>query len=63
MTRYGTVALPPMPPSVIGPPVFGVSLRSQRSAANNTSSTDLTKLPPSAPVKKTKKTVDRSCEK
>ena len=46
-----------MPPSVTSPPVFGVSLRSQRSATSNTSSTDTTKSPPSAPVKKTKKTV------
>lgn len=46
-----------MPPSVISPPVFGVNLRSQRSAASNTSTTDTTKLPTSTPVKKTKKTV------
>ena len=46
-----------MPPSVISPPAFGVSLRSQHSAASNISSTDMSKSPPSAPVKKTKKTV------
>lgn len=46
-----------MPPSVTSPPLFGVSLRSQRNAPSNTSSTDITKTPPSTPVKKTKKTV------
>jgi len=55
--RFGMVTPPPMPPSVINPPLFGVSLRSQRSNLSSTSSTDTSKTPPSALVKKTKKTV------
>jgi hypothetical protein len=55
--RFGAVVPPPMPPSVISPPVFGVSLRSQRSSLSSTSPPDASKTPPSAPVKKTKKTV------
>jgi hypothetical protein len=46
-----------MPPSVISPPLFGVNLRSQRSAVSSTLSTDASKTPPTTPVKKTKKTV------
>jgi hypothetical protein len=46
-----------MPPSVISPPLFGVSLRSQRSNVSSTSATDTSKALPSTPVKKTKKTV------
>ncbi|XP_033606352.1 uncharacterized protein LOC111861799 isoform X3 [Cryptotermes secundus] len=56
-TRSGTVVPPPMPPSVISPPLFGVSLRSQRSPVNSTSTADTSKALPSTPVKKTKKTV------
>jgi hypothetical protein len=55
--RFGTVAPPPMPPSVISPLVFGVTLRSQRSSISSTPSPDANKVLPSAPVKKTKKTV------
>lgn len=46
-----------MPPSVISPTVFGVSLRSQRSSLNSISSPDESKTLTLTPVKKTKKTV------